>query len=82
MFEIKYYLLYIKSQLKLHIMKIDITKASKKMLLKSIKGIEDLRIKYVESEYFEDFYPHIFELFDFTHEQLEEVKYDFIKIRI
>lgn len=62
--------------------KIDITKESKKTLLKSIKSIEDLRIKYIESEYFEDFYPSIFELFDFTHEQLEEVKYDFVKTRI
>lgn len=63
-------------------MKVNITKASKKMLLKSIKSIEDLRIKYIQSEYFEDFYPYIFELFDFTHEQLEEVKYYFIKTRI
>ena len=63
-------------------MKVNITKASRKMLLKSIKSIEDLRTKYIESEYFEDFYPYIFELFDFTHEQLEEVKYDFIKVRI
>ena len=63
-------------------MKVNITKASRKMLLKSIKSIEYLRIKYIESEYFEDFYPYIFELFDFTHEQLEEVKYDFIKKRI
>jgi hypothetical protein len=63
-------------------MKVNITKASRKMLLKSIKSIEDLRIKYIESEYFEDFYPYIFELFYFTHEQLEEVKYDFIKKRI
>jgi hypothetical protein len=63
-------------------MKTDITKASRKMLLKSINGIEDLKIKYIKSEYFEDFYPEIFELFEFTHEQLEEVKYDFIKKRI
>lgn len=62
--------------------KIDITKKSRNILLKSIKGTEDLRIKYIQSEYFEDFYPSIFELFDFTHEQLEEVKYDFIKTRI
>jgi len=52
------------------------------MLLKSIKGTEDLKVQFIESEYFEDFYPFIFELFDFTHEQLEEVKYDFIKTRI
>ena len=62
--------------------KIDITKKSRNMLLKSIKGTEDLRIKFIQSEYFEDFYPFIFELFDFNHEQLEEVKYDFIKTRI
>jgi len=62
--------------------KIDITKKSRNMLLKSIKGTEDLKVQFIESEYFEDFYPFIFELFDFTHEQLEEVKYDFIKTRI
>jgi hypothetical protein len=62
--------------------KIDITKKSRNILLKSIKGTEDLKIKYIQSEYFEDFYSFIFELFDFTHEQLEEVKYDFIKTRI
>ena len=62
--------------------KIDITQASKRMLLKSIKGTKDLRVKYIQSEFFEDFYPFIFELFDFTHEQLQEVKYDFIKTRI
>ena len=62
--------------------KIDITKKSRNILLKSIKCTEDLRTKYIQSEYFVDFYPFIFELFDFTHEQLEEVKYDFIKTRI
>jgi hypothetical protein len=63
-------------------MKTDITRLSKKSLLKVIKESKDLGIKYTESEYFEDFYPEIFELFEFTHEQLEEVKYDFIKKRI
>jgi hypothetical protein len=62
--------------------KIDITKKSRNMLLKSIKDTEDLRVKFIQSEYFEDFYSHIFELFEFTHEQLEEVKYNFIKTRI
>ena len=63
-------------------MKTDITKCSKKMLLKFIKESDDLRVKYIESEYFEDFYPEIFELFEFTEEQLSVVKYDFIKRRI
>ena len=60
-------------------MKNDITQASKKMLLKFVKDSKELRVKFIESEYFEDFYPHIFEIFEFTEEQLDEVKYDFIK---
>lgn len=63
-------------------MKIDITKGSKKMLLKFIKNSKELRIKFIESEYFEDFFPLIYETFIFTDAQLQEVKYDFIKRRI
>jgi hypothetical protein len=62
--------------------KIDITKCNKKMLLKFVREMEDLRVKFIEADYFEDFYPHIFEIFEFTEEQLAEVKNDFIKRRI
>jgi hypothetical protein len=62
--------------------KIDITKGSNKLLLKFIKDSKELRVPYIESEHFEDFYPVIFELFYFTEEQLLEVKSDFIKRRI
>lgn len=62
--------------------KIDITKSSKKMLLKFVKDSKELRVKFIESDYFEDFYPSIFELFEFTDAQLQEVKFDFLKRRI
>jgi len=63
-------------------MKIDMTKGSKKLLLKFIKDSKDLRVKFIESESFEEFYPIIFEVFEFTDAQLEEVKFDFLKRRI
>ena len=63
-------------------MKIDLTKFSKKSLLKLIKDSKSLKVLFIECDYFEDFYPHIFEVFDFTEEQLQEVKYDFIKRRL
>jgi hypothetical protein len=62
--------------------KIDLTKSDKKSLLKSIKSDKSLSSLFVESEYFEDFYSEIFEVYDFTEEQLQEVKYYFIKKRI
>lgn len=62
--------------------KIDLTKGTKKALLKFIKDSKDLRVAFIESEYFEEFYPIIFEIFDFSEEQLSEVKADFIKRRI
>jgi len=62
--------------------KIDLTKATKKALLKLIKDSKDLRVAFIECEYFDEFYPIIFELFDFSEEQLSEVKADFIKRRI
>ena len=63
-------------------MKIDLTKFSKNSLLKLIKDNERLSIFFIECDYFEDFYPFIFESFEFTDEQLQEVKYDFIKRRL
>ena len=63
-------------------MKIDLTKFNKKSLLKLIKDNKRLNILFIECDYFEDFYPHIFEIFEFTEEQLNEVKYDFIKRRL
>jgi hypothetical protein len=63
-------------------MKVDITKCNKKMLLKFVKETKDLRVQFIEADYFEDFYPSIFEIFEFTEEQLSEVKADFIKRRI
>ena len=63
-------------------MKINLSKFKKKSLLKMIKDNKSLSILFVECDYFEDFYPHIFEIFEFTDEQLEEVKYDFIKRRL
>ena len=62
--------------------KIDLTKSDKKSLLKSIKANKSLNSLFIESEYFEDFYAEIFEVYDFTEEQLQEVKYIFIKNRI
>jgi hypothetical protein len=62
--------------------KIDLTKADKKSLLKSIKLEKSLYSLLIKSEYFEDFYPEIFEIYDFTEEQLQEVKYYFIKKKI
>jgi hypothetical protein len=62
--------------------KIDITKCNKKMLLKFVRETKDLRVKFIEADYFDDFYPHIFEIFEFTEEQLQIVKLDFVKRRL
>ena len=62
--------------------KIDLTKSDKKSLLKSIKADKRLSSSFIDSDYFEDFYPEIFEVYDFTDEQLQQVKYIFIKSRI
>ena len=46
-------------------MKIDLTKFNKNSLLKLIKDNEMLSIFFIECDYFEDFYPFIFESFEF-----------------
>jgi hypothetical protein len=62
--------------------KINMTNGSKKMLLQFIKQSDELWNQFIDAELFEDFYPIIFELFEFSEEQLNQVKAEFIKRRI
>ncbi len=57
--------------------KIDVRKQNDKVLLTNVNWIDEFRIKYIELDTWDEFFPYIDNAYIYTTKQLEYIKNDF-----
>lgn len=62
-------------------MKIDITKQNERTLLSYVNFIDEFRIKFIELDTWDEFFPLIDNAYIYTDKQLEYIKNDFMSRR-